>query len=113
MLALLRSTGAKGISRHARALSTIASSASHPEAGAEQHDDTPLDTPEMRKRRRRLANSSAECMFVYPWNGIRSSAEGLAIAHAVQGKYGPAREVIFPRDSDSITVFPTALLARL
>ena len=36
-------------------------------------------------------------MFVYPWNGIRSSAEGLAIARAVQEKYGPAKEVIFRR----------------
>ncbi|KAI0302359.1 hypothetical protein B0F90DRAFT_1816565 [Multifurca ochricompacta] len=44
-------------------------------------------------------------MFVYPWKAIRSSAEGLAIARAVQDKYGPAKEVVFPRDSDSITVF--------
>ncbi|KAH9174943.1 hypothetical protein EDB89DRAFT_1948728 [Lactarius sanguifluus] len=103
MLALLRSAGVKGISRHARALSMIAPSASFPDAGAEQPDDTPLDN--VGKRRRRLASSSAECMFVYPWNAIRSSAEGLAIAHAVQEKYGPAREVIFPRDTDCVTVF--------
>lgn len=44
-------------------------------------------------------------MIVYPWNGIRSSVQGLAIARAVQKKYGPAKEVIFPRDTDSITVF--------
>ena len=36
-------------------------------------------------------------MVVYPWNGIRSSAQGLAIARAVEEKYGPAKEVIFPR----------------
>ncbi|KAH8994446.1 hypothetical protein EDB92DRAFT_1849281 [Lactarius akahatsu] len=103
MLALSRSTGVKGISRHARALSTIASSASSPDAGAEQSDDIPLTNVE--KRRRRLASSSAECMFVYPWDEIRSSAEGLAIAHAIQEKYGPAREVIFPRDIACVTVF--------
>ncbi|KAH9067624.1 hypothetical protein EDB87DRAFT_1677930 [Lactarius vividus] len=103
MLALVRSTGVKGISRNARALSTVASSASLPDAGAEQPDDMPLD--KVGRRRRQLASSSAECMFVYPWNGIRSSAEGLAIARAVQEKYGPAREVIFPRDTDYVTVF--------
>ena len=94
MLALLRSTrGAKEVSRHVRALSTIAPSASSTDAGAGQPDDT----AETRKLRKRLAGSNAECMFVYPWNGIRSSAEGLAIARAVQEKYGPAKEVIFPR----------------
>ncbi|KAH9036125.1 hypothetical protein EDB85DRAFT_796430 [Lactarius pseudohatsudake] len=105
MLALLRSTGVKGTSRHARVLSTIAPSASFPDAGAEQFDDDYIPPDKVEKRRRRLASSSAECMYVNPWSRIRSSAEGLAIAHAVQEKYGPAREVIFPRDPSCVTVF--------
>ena len=127
MLALLRSTrGAKEVSRHVRTLSTIAPSATFLDVGAaEQRND--LRSRLVRERQSQLASSSAECMFVFPWNGIRSSAEGLAIAHAVQEKYGPAKEVIFPRvryvsraqaatlslnrrtplsqDTDSITVF--------
>ena len=97
MLALLRSTrGAKEVSRHARTLSMIQPSASFLDAGAEKrrNDAEPSSNG---NRRSQLANSSAECMFVFPWNGIRSSAEGLAIARAVQKKYGPAKEVIFPR----------------
>ncbi|KAI0294392.1 hypothetical protein BC826DRAFT_1104674 [Russula brevipes] len=46
-------------------------------------------------------------MNVYPWDGIRSSAEGLAIARAVQEKYGPAKEVVFPRDTSSVNNFRT------
>ncbi|KAI9465278.1 hypothetical protein BJY52DRAFT_1246263 [Lactarius psammicola] len=102
MLALLRSTrGAKEVFRNVRPLSTIAPSASSPDTSAEQPDDTAVT----RKRRNRSANSSAEGMFVYPWNGIRSSAEGLAIARAVQEKFGTAKEVIFPRDTDNVAVF--------
>jgi hypothetical protein len=44
-------------------------------------------------------------MLVYPWRGIRSSAEGLAIARAVQDKYGPAKEVVFSRNVDSVNIF--------
>jgi hypothetical protein len=100
MLTLFRSTrGAKEVSRYVRTLTTIAPSASSPEISAAEHPhDTPLDkTTVTRKQRNRLARSDAECMFVSPWNGIRSSAEGLAIASAIQEKYGPAKEVIFPR----------------
>ena len=100
MLTLFRSIrGAKEVSRHVRTLTAIASSASLFDIGAaEQPHGTPLDeTTVTRKRRSRLERSDAECMFVAPWNGIRSSAEGLAIASAMQEKYGPAKEVIFPR----------------
>ena len=98
MLALLRSTrGAKGVSRHVQALSTISPSASSLNAGENQPDSTSVNEVTAARKRRRLASSSAECMFVYPWNGIRSSAEGLAIARGVQEKYGPAKEVILPR----------------
>ncbi|KAI0002195.1 hypothetical protein BJV74DRAFT_882288 [Russula compacta] len=98
MLALPRSTRvAHRFSLNAHALSAVAHSASAPNSGAEQ------PSKPARRARTRLTNSSAECMFVYPWNGIRSSAEGLAIAQAVQAKYGPAKEVVFPR-----CVFPAA-----
>ncbi|KAI0251133.1 hypothetical protein BJV78DRAFT_1154551 [Lactifluus subvellereus] len=115
MLALSRSTRAVcRFSHHVRALSTVAPSASSPNTTGAKPSGTANSTTH--RRRNRLANSSAECMFVYPWNGIRSSAEGLAIARAVQDKYGPAKEVVFPRggllipsktqqDPDSITVF--------
>jgi hypothetical protein len=130
MLALLRTTGgAKEVTRHVRILSTIPPSAISPDPGAvETAPSIPFlktNVTRTRKPRKQLASSSAECMFVYPWKGIRSSAQGLAIARAVQEKYGPAKEVIFPRvrcashtqaaillltgyvsqDADSITVF--------
>ena len=49
-------------------------------------------------------------MVVYPWNGIRSSAQGLAIARAVEEKYGPAKEVIFPRVRLSVMLLARAQL---
>ena len=97
MLALSRTTRqAKGVSRHVRTLSTILPSPSSPDTGVlEIAPGIPF--LKTRKPRNQLAESSAECMVVYPWNGIRSSAQGLAIARAVEEKYGPAKEVIFPR----------------
>jgi len=100
MLALARSTRAAHIlSLHARALSTIAHSASSPNTDAEQsgNDAAPAKKARTRRRQNGFANSSTECMIVYPWSNIRSSAEGLAIARAVQDKYGPAKDVVFSR----------------
>lgn len=94
MLALTRSTRAANIlSLHARALSTIPhnSGSLNPDAERSSNDPVLVETVAIQ------TNSSAECMIVYPWNGIRSSAEGLAVARAVQGKYGPAKEVLFSR----------------
>ncbi|KAF8504734.1 hypothetical protein F5888DRAFT_1658156 [Russula emetica] len=108
MLALTRSTRAAHIlSLHARALSTIAHSTGSPGTDVEQSSDDPVPakTVATRQRQTRLANSSAEFLFVYPWIGIRSSAEGLAIARAVQEKYGPAKEVLIPRNVDSVNIF--------
>ena len=101
LLALSRTTrAAHRFSLHARALSAVAHNAGSSDAAAKSlgspaHDND--DTPAPRPRRMRLAKSSAECLVVYPWNRIRSSAEGLAIARALQDKYGPAKEIIFPR----------------
>ena len=102
MLALSRTTtrAAHRLSLHARAFSAVAHNAGSSDAAAAEslsgpahHDNTAASRP----RRMRLANSRAECMVVYPEDGIRSSAEGLAIARALQDKYGPAKEIIFPR----------------
>src|SRR6267142_154792 len=101
MLALARSTRAPyRLALHARALTSAAHNAGSPNAAAAEASSSPApDNTEaaMRQQRTRLTKSSAECLFVYPWNGIRSSAEGLEIARALQGKYGPAKEVVFPR----------------
>jgi hypothetical protein len=99
MLALTRSTrAAHALSFHARALSTIAQSTGSPSTYAQQNgnDYAPAETG-AEIRQTRLASSRPVCMLVYPWNSIRSSAEGLAIARAVQDKYGPAKEIIFSR----------------
>jgi hypothetical protein len=105
MLALSRSTRATyRFSHNVRALSTAAPSAASPDsAGAERSDTGSSAT---HRRPSRLTKSSAECMFVYPWNGIRSSAEGLAIARALQEKYGRAREVVFPRVRQALVRSP-------
>ena len=103
MLALSRSTrAAPRLSHHTRALFAAAQNAGSPNATTttefSDSSNPPDSTADTRPQRRtRNANSSVECMFVYPWDGIRSSAEGLAIARAVQDKYGPAKEVVFPR----------------
>ena len=100
MLALTRSTRAAYIlSLHARALSTIEHNTGSPNTDAEQsgNDAAPAKTAVTRRWHTPFATSSAECMLVYPWDGVRSSAEGLAIARAVQDKYGLAKEVVFPR----------------
>ena len=103
MLALSRSTrAAPRLSLHTRALSAAVQNAASPNAAATiecpDNSTAPDSTVETQQQwRTRHANYRAECMFVYPWNGIRSSAEGLAIARAVQDKSGPAKEVIFPR----------------
>lgn len=97
MLALTRSIRAANIlSLHARALSTIPhnSGSLNPDAGLSSSDPVPVETVATRPT---PTNSSVEFLIVYPWNGIRSSAEGLAVARAVQSKYGPAKEVLFPR----------------
>src|SRR5579863_1330347 len=114
MLALSRSTrAAPRLSLHARALSAAAQNAASPNVAAtiEYPDSStgPDSTVERQQQRRtRQANSSVECMFVYPWNGIRSSAEGLAIARAVHDKSGPAKEVIFPRVCPHLLISPRA-----
>jgi len=103
MLAISRSTRvAPRFSLHTRALSAAAQNAGSLQAPATTEcpdsNTAPASTAKgQQQRRTRRANTSVECMFVYPWNGIRSSAEGLAIARAVQDKYGPAKEVVFPR----------------
>lgn len=85
-----------------RALSAAAQSAGSPNATTTTEFLDSSTAPDSTVETRRpkppwRINSSVECMFVYPWDGIRSSAEGLAIARAVQDKYGAAKEVIFPR----------------
>ena len=98
MLALPRPSRVAHILRlHARALSTVAQSAGSPNIDLEQLSNDPAADKPAQTKQTRVTNSSAECMFVLPWNGIRSSAEGLAIARALQDKYGPAKEVLFPR----------------
>jgi hypothetical protein len=96
MLALSRSARAvHSFSHHVRALSAVAPSTASPEiVGAGRSD---VDSSGTDHQLEGLVKSSTECMFVYPWNGIRSSAEGLAVAKAVQDKYGRAKEVVFPR----------------
>lgn len=100
MLALTRCTRTAYVfSLHARALSTITHSTGQSSTGAEQNsnDPAPAESAATQQKQTRLANSSAASMLVYPWGGIRSSAEGLAVARAVQEKYGPAKEVVFSR----------------
>lgn len=103
MLALSTSTRvAPRLSLHTRAFSAAVQNADslHSTATTECPDSNtaPDNTAKgQQERRMQRANLSLECMYVYPWNGIRSSAEGLAIARAVQDKYGPAKELAFPR----------------
>ncbi|KAF8483776.1 hypothetical protein DFH94DRAFT_324662 [Russula ochroleuca] len=112
MLALSRSTRAAHTLRlHARALSTVAPSASTtPNTDAEQlsgNNHAPDDqTAAAREAQAWFSTSGAECMHVSPWGTIHSSAEGLAIARAVQDKYGvTAKEVVFSRDINSVNLF--------
>jgi hypothetical protein len=96
------------LSHNVRALSAVApSSGSSDTIGAEQSD---TDSSAMHRRRKQLTDSTAECMFVSPWDRIRSSAEALMIARAVQDKYGPAKEVIFPRVGRVLARSPVWLL---
>src|SRR5882757_2220514 len=116
MLTLPRSTtAARRLFLHARTLSAVPHNVGSPKAGAEQPSSSAApddEATENRQQQTHLANLSAECMYVYPWNGIRSSAEGLAIARAVQDKYGPAREVIFPRVRHASSI-PRVFVPRL
>ncbi len=104
MLALTRSTRAAHVlPLHARVLSTIAHSTGFPNnTDAEQLSNEPIPdktaaTRSRQKKARLLRQSNAECMVVFPWDEIHSSAEGLAIARAVEDKYGRAKEVVFNR----------------
>jgi hypothetical protein len=112
MLALSRSTRVvRRLSHNVRALSAVAPSPGSSETtGAEQSD---TDSSATHRPQRQPTNSIAECMFVYPWDRMRSSAEGLTIARAVQDKYGPAKEVIFPRVGRVLARSPVWLLTRL
>ena len=106
MLALSRSTRAAHTLRlHARAaLSTVGHRAAATDIDAEQlsynhyapDDQSAAATQQVQTQ---VAHSGdSECLYVSPWDGIRSSAEGLSIARAVQNKYGaPAKEVVFLR----------------
>jgi hypothetical protein len=109
MLALPRSTRAvHKFSHHVRALSAVAPSTASPEiAGAGRSD---VDNSRTHHQQEGLTKSGTECMFVYPWNGIRSSAEGLAVARAVQDKYGRAKEIVFPRVRQVLMCSPGRLL---
>jgi hypothetical protein len=100
MLALARSTRAPyRLALHVRALTSAAHDAGFPNAAAAAAEASTSPAPDNAEAatQQRHTKSSAESLFVCPWNAIRSSAEGLAIARALQDKYGPAKEVIFPR----------------
>ncbi|KAI9455649.1 hypothetical protein F5148DRAFT_387776 [Russula earlei] len=111
---MLRSiTAAHRLLLHPRALSTVAptatatvdsslSAAEQPSSPAAAPAPTPDETTGHHQEGR---TPNPTCMFVYPWHGMRSSAEGLAIARAVQDKCGRAKEVVFPRDPDSVNLF--------
>ncbi|KAI0258848.1 hypothetical protein BC834DRAFT_974744 [Gloeopeniophorella convolvens] len=98
MLHLARTLrAARALARNSRALSS-APAASDASPAAPKDDAgaaaaTPKPAPDS-------SVPPVSCMFVYPWGGITSPAEGFAVAHALQAEFGRAREVIFPRDPE-------------